>query len=123
MKTSVTVSTNWPTVLVILVLAILLIILAFVQEALAQSGHIQIALLLIMVSALVLLLSLVLIQSGTEVAKKALELEIASIDKANTDAKRADEVRKCEEAADKQREHEIQLAKIESVIKVEVSNV
>ena len=119
MEMSVQIKTNWPTVWIFTVAVVPIgVVLYLVKEV-----TVELFLVVVAVCVLLICLLLYLIQSGTEIAKKALELEVELAKKEAEDAKRKEEDKKSEDAAQKNREHEIKLAEITSAVRVEVTNV
>lgn len=123
MEISVTIKTNWPTFMLFAIVSVLVGGVVYMAKNLMQLESTDILLVILALCLLLISLLLYLIQSGTEIAKKTLELEIELEKKKAEDARRKEEERKCDDAEQKKREHEIKLAGIESTIKVEVSNV
>ena len=123
MEMSVKIKTNWPTFSLFIVVGIVVGGLSGVIAWLVKTEYVDTVLIMATVYVLLISLLLYLIQSGTEIAKKALELEIELEKNKADDARRKEEDKKYEEATQKKREHEIKLAEIANTIKVEVSYV
>ena len=123
MEVSVKIKTAWPTFLIAASPAGLFCVVLFLAKSLCEAGLIDILMIAIAMNVLFLLLVLYIFQCGTEVAKKALDLQIELEKRKSEDESRAEEDKKCEEAEKEQREHELKLAQLASTIKVEVSNV
>ena len=77
----------------------------------------------IFINAFAFLVALYFVKSQTEIAKKALELNVEFMKKETEEVKRNAEDKKYDEADSKRMEHEEKLAKIASCVRVEVSNV
>lgn len=120
---SIQIKTNWPTFALFIVVAIVVSALVGFIAWLVKAEYVVLLSVAVTVCVLLIGLLLYLIQSGTEIAKKALELEIELVKKEAADAKRKEEDKKYEDAAQKNREHEIKLAEIASAVRVEVTNV
>lgn len=120
---SIQIKTNWPTFALFIVVAIVVSALVGFIAWLVKAEYVVLLSVAVTVCVLLIGLLLYLIQAGTEIAKKALELEIELVKKEAADAKRKEEDKKYEDAAQKNREHEIKLAEIASAVRVEVTNV
>ena len=123
MEVSVKIKTNWPTFFLAVIPTGPFCAVLFFAKSLCAAGFIDVLMIVIAMYVLLLLFILHIFQSGTEVAKKALDFQIEWEKRKSEEERRAAEDKKCEEAEKEQREHEIQLAQLASTIKVEVSNV
>ena len=123
----ITINLNWFPNGVCICLAVVVIVcglaILLLTRCQLESKYIDALILAAEFSILIVAMLLYMIQCGTEVAKKALDLQIELEKRKSEEEKRAEEDKKCEAAEKEQREHELKLVQFASTIKVEVSNV
>ena len=122
---SVQLKTNWASFWLIVVVLATVGIVAYSAKQLAQLDCVDILFAFFALCLLLICLLFYFVQSGAEIAKKALELNIELEKKNAADAKRREEDKKCDEASKRNQEQELNPAKIERAmtIRVEVGHV
>lgn len=120
---TVDLKTNWTTFGLFVVFILALGGITWFATRLLQNSCFCIVLFLIILYVLLVLVLLHLIQCGTDIAKKALELQIELEKRKTDDDRRASEDKKHDAAEEARRKHEIELAQLASTIKVEVADV
>lgn len=123
---TITINLNWfpqSAYIWFAVVAVVCCLLIFLAICLLELKYIGALILTAEFGVLIEVMLLYMIQCGTEVSKKALDLQIELEKRKSKEERRAEEDKKCETAEKEQREHELKLVQFANTIKVEVSNV